>query len=120
MYLRAQGSQHAAAAGIGHGEYSAMIANFRCEQATNDLACLRNLRLFPLAAERSVLCSRRRDHHADAERRIYTWSTSGAGSKLPFAYPGLAYIFNCLFDVAAEVIFRSMSKDDIENPKQQD
>ena len=50
---------------------------------------------------------------------IYTWSTSGAGSKLPFAYPGLAYIFNCLFDVAAEVIFRSMSKDDIENPKQQ-
>ena len=47
VYLRAQGSQHAAAAGIGHGEYSAMIANFRCEQARKRFCLLAQAETFP-------------------------------------------------------------------------
>ena len=44
---------------------------------------------------------------------IYTWSTTTSN---PIAYPGLAYLLACSADVLAELVFRSMSKHDIENP----
>ena len=46
---------------------------------------------------------------------IYNWSTSNGRS-----IPGLAYALSGLFDVAAELTFRSMTKEEIEFPPEED
>ena len=114
VWVRGQGAKHAVAAGIGNGETATVCAqrrHGRCVLTADMAECF--------AGEYSAMNGNLRSLMATVTPLvyggIYNWSTSNGRS-----IPGLAYALSGLFDVAAELTFRSMTKEEIEFPPEED
>jgi len=83
-YVKTVASKHATAAGLGNGEYNAMLGNLR-----------------------SVMTALAPTLYT----RVYQWSTSNGRNN-----PGMAYLVAALFKIVAELFYRSMSANEIDNP----
>merc|ERR1711865_198803 len=81
-HVKPRAAAHADAAGIGNGEFSAMLSNMRAVMST----------LAP-----------------SLYAQVYSWSTADGR-----AMPGLAYLVSAMFKVVAELLFQTMSTEEIE------